>query len=65
MEVEGGRWMVGLAGRLGDYPPADIEGYKDYAKSLHSREIYDAISDLDPIEPITRFRYPTVLGAAC
>jgi 2-polyprenyl-6-methoxyphenol hydroxylase-like FAD-dependent oxidoreductase len=59
MEVEGGRWIVGLAGRLGDYPPADIEGYKDYAKSLHVRELYDAISDLDPIGPITRFRYPT------
>jgi 2-polyprenyl-6-methoxyphenol hydroxylase-like FAD-dependent oxidoreductase len=56
--IEGGRHMVSLAGRLGDHPPGDLEGFRAYAKSLHSPLIHEAIHDLMPLEPIARFRYP-------
>lgn len=56
--VEGGRWHVTLAGRLGDHPPTDLKGYREFAKSLPSPMLYDAIADLDPLEPIAGFRYP-------
>jgi 2-polyprenyl-6-methoxyphenol hydroxylase-like FAD-dependent oxidoreductase len=58
-QIEGKRWIVSLAGRLGDYPPTDLTGFRDYAKSLPSPLLYDAIADLEPLQPIAGFRYPT------
>jgi 2-polyprenyl-6-methoxyphenol hydroxylase-like FAD-dependent oxidoreductase len=57
-QIEGRRWIVSLAGRLGDYPPIDLTGFRDYTKSLPSSLLYDAIADLEPLEPIAGFRYP-------
>lgn len=56
--IEGGRWMVSLAGRLGDQPPGDLEGFREFARSLCSPLLHDVIHDLSPLEPIARFRYP-------
>ena len=37
MPVEGGRWIVTLAGTAGDHPPTDEEGFVAFARSLPSR----------------------------
>jgi 2-polyprenyl-6-methoxyphenol hydroxylase-like FAD-dependent oxidoreductase len=58
LPIEGGRHMVSLAGRLGDHPPGDLDGFRAFAKSLHSPLLHQAIFDLTPLEPIARFRYP-------
>ena len=34
LALEGDRWMVTLAGILGDHPPTDPEGFLDFARSL-------------------------------
>ena len=34
--LEGDRWMVTLAGILGDHPPTDPDGFLDFARSLRS-----------------------------
>lgn len=57
-EIEGGRWWVSTGGRFGDYPPTDLAGFRSFLKSLTSPMIYDAIADLEPLEPIAGFRYP-------
>lgn len=50
--VEGDRWIVALIGVGRDYPPTDEAGFLDFAHSLHSPEIYQAIKDAQPISPI-------------
>lgn len=54
--VEGGRWLVTLAGVMRDYPPTDEEGYLQFAKSLSTSAIYDAIKNARPLTGIRGFR---------
>jgi flavin-dependent dehydrogenase len=56
MEIEGGRWMVVLAGSGGNYPPTDDEGYLEFARRLPDPALYEAISSAQPISPISGYR---------
>lgn len=51
-QVEGNYWIVTLIGVGQDYPPTDEAGFLDFAQSLRSPEIYEAIKDAQPISPI-------------
>ena len=44
LALEGDRWMVTLAGILGDHPPTDPEGFLDFARSLRFPDIYESDS---------------------
>ena len=46
-----------LYGYHGDHPPTDEGGFKDFAKSLPSPEIYDSIKDLSPKGNIIRHKF--------
>jgi 2-polyprenyl-6-methoxyphenol hydroxylase-like FAD-dependent oxidoreductase len=50
--------MLSLTGILGDYPPTDLEGFLDFARSLSAPEIYAAIRDAEPIDEAVTFRIP-------
>jgi 2-polyprenyl-6-methoxyphenol hydroxylase-like FAD-dependent oxidoreductase len=50
--VEGGRWLVSLVGGDGDYPPTDEAGFLDFARSLRSPALYEAIAGAEPLTPI-------------
>jgi 2-polyprenyl-6-methoxyphenol hydroxylase-like FAD-dependent oxidoreductase len=52
LEVEGGRWAVTLAGTNKDYPPTDEDGFLEFARSLRSPILYDAIKNAKPISAI-------------
>jgi 2-polyprenyl-6-methoxyphenol hydroxylase-like FAD-dependent oxidoreductase len=56
LPVEGNRWMVGLAGTGGDYPPTDEAGFLQFAGSLRSPIIHDAIRHARPLSPIHGYR---------
>ncbi len=56
--VEGHRWMVVLAGVHGDTPPADRDGFRGFAATLHTKTIFEAIRDLEPVVPIERYGLP-------
>ena len=56
--IEGGYWMVTLAGRLRDYPPDDDAGFLEYARSLAQPDVYEAIKEAEPITPIAVYKYP-------
>ncbi|HLX58646.1 MAG TPA: FAD-dependent monooxygenase [Ktedonobacteraceae bacterium] len=56
--IEGGRWMVTLAGWLQDYPPGDEQGFLDYARSLPMPNLYEAIKDADGLAPIVTHKFP-------
>lgn len=54
--IEGGRWLVTVAGVMRDYPPTDEEGFLQFAKSLSTPAIYDAIKNARPLTGIRGFR---------
>jgi 2-polyprenyl-6-methoxyphenol hydroxylase-like FAD-dependent oxidoreductase len=54
--LEGGRWHLTLAGVGGDYPPTGEAEFLDFAKSLRSRILFDAIRDAEPLTPIAGYR---------
>lgn len=56
--IEGGCWMVTLAGWLRDYPPGDERGFLDYARSLPVPNLYEAIRDAEPLTPIATHKFP-------
>jgi len=55
---EGGRHIVTLAGRRGDYPPADPDGFLAFARGLSLPDVYDAIRAGEPLDDPVVFRYP-------
>lgn len=54
--IEGGGWLVTLAGIGGDYPPTDEEGFLAFAQSLATPALYEAIADAEPLSPIRGYR---------
>ncbi|WP_373525778.1 FAD-dependent oxidoreductase [Nostoc sp.] len=54
--VEGNRWIVTLAGVGRDYPPTDEAGFLDFARSLRSPMIYEAIKDAQPLSSIFAYK---------
>jgi len=59
--LEGGRWIVTLAGWLGDYAPDDEQGFLEYAKSLPNQDIYKVISRIEPLTGFATHRLPSNL----
>ncbi len=51
-EVEGGRWVVTLAGANRDYPPTDEAGFMEFTRSLPHPAIYEAIQEAEPLGDI-------------
>ena len=54
--LEGGRWLVTLAGAARDFPPTDEQGFVDFARSLPTPILYEAIQSATPITPIVAYR---------
>jgi 2-polyprenyl-6-methoxyphenol hydroxylase-like FAD-dependent oxidoreductase len=57
--IEGDVWHLTLAGRFGDYPPREEEGFFAFAKSLHTPKLYELIKDAERVSDITTHRFPT------
>ena len=56
--IEGGRWIVTLAGYGGDHPPSDPAGWLDFARGLARPELLAAIREAEPLSEIATFRFP-------
>jgi 2-polyprenyl-6-methoxyphenol hydroxylase-like FAD-dependent oxidoreductase len=50
--VEGGRWIVTLAGGGKDYPPTDEDGFRAFARSLADRRFAAAYEAAEPLGPV-------------
>jgi 2-polyprenyl-6-methoxyphenol hydroxylase-like FAD-dependent oxidoreductase len=55
-QVEGGHWLAILAGTNRDYPPTDEAGFLDFARSLPTPVLYEAIKDAEPVSPVYGYR---------
>ena len=56
LPLEDGRWHVTLAGGSRDYPPTDPQGFTEFARSLRSSRLYDAIATAEPLSPVYGYR---------
>lgn len=53
---EDDRWIVTLQGSGRDYPPTDEAGFLEFARSLRSPLLYEAIRAAEPLSPICGWR---------
>jgi 2-polyprenyl-6-methoxyphenol hydroxylase-like FAD-dependent oxidoreductase len=58
-EIEHRTWHVSLAGRFGQYPPADHDGFLAFARSLHTPRLHQLIKDAERVADIVPYRFPT------
>jgi 2-polyprenyl-6-methoxyphenol hydroxylase-like FAD-dependent oxidoreductase len=58
LAAEGPRWVITLAGMLGDYPPTDLPAWRAYAASLPVPVVHDLVAAAEPMGPITTYRFP-------
>jgi 2-polyprenyl-6-methoxyphenol hydroxylase-like FAD-dependent oxidoreductase len=56
MQVENDQWVLTLVGMNKDYPPIDEAGFLEFARSLLSPELYDAIKDTEPTSDISGYQ---------
>ena len=56
--LEDDRWMLTLAGILGDHPPTDPDGFVEFAWSLPVPDIWESIRDAEPVDDPVAFRFP-------
>jgi 2-polyprenyl-6-methoxyphenol hydroxylase-like FAD-dependent oxidoreductase len=59
--VEGGRWMVTFVSYFGDHAPTDPQGFLEFARSLPTPDVYEAIRDARPISEPTLHKVPSSL----
>jgi 2-polyprenyl-6-methoxyphenol hydroxylase-like FAD-dependent oxidoreductase len=56
LPIEGGRWLLTLMGTGGDYPPTDEESFLEFARSLRTPILYDAIKGAEALSQISGYR---------
>ncbi|MGE3074739.1 MAG: FAD-dependent oxidoreductase [Dehalococcoidia bacterium] len=56
--MEGERWMITLAGAVGDFPPTDFAGWMEYARGLPTTDLVDMLAGREPLSEIVSYRYP-------
>lgn len=54
--VEGDRWLLSLYGFGKDYPPTDEVGFLEFARTLRSPILYEAVKDAKPLSPVYSYR---------
>lgn len=60
-QVEDGIAFGGVAGYHGDYPPAELDGFLEFARSLSQPDVYNVLSRAELCGPIAQFRIPTAI----
>jgi hypothetical protein len=50
-----------LAGVLGDYPPDDPEGYREFARALPAPDVHRVLGELEPDSDVVTYRFPANL----
>ncbi|GAB3491357.1 FAD-dependent oxidoreductase [Amycolatopsis cihanbeyliensis] len=58
LPIEGGRWMVSVAGMRGYHPPADNAGYVEFAGKLRHSLIGELLASAKPLGGVRGFRTP-------
>ncbi|WP_051334743.1 FAD-dependent monooxygenase [Bradyrhizobium sp. Ai1a-2] len=57
MPIEGNRWLMTLAGQCGEQAPDEPEGFMDYARTLETQTIYNAIKHAERNGEFERYAF--------
>ncbi len=57
LAVERDRWLVTLAGMLGDHPPRDGAGFEAFAATLPAPDVHDVIRRCEPLTDPVPYRF--------
>ena len=58
VKVENDKWLLTLAGYHNDHPPADAEGFLEFARTLPRPDIYDAVRHARIVSDIRLHKFP-------
>lgn len=58
LAAEGDRWVVTLAGVLGDHPPTTEPEWTEFAASLPEPAVHDLVTSARPLTEIASYRFP-------
>ncbi|WP_338868076.1 FAD-dependent monooxygenase [Spirosoma sp. SC4-14] len=59
--VEGNRWVISVGGWHGDSAPIDEAGFTNFVRSLPMPELFDIISNNEPLTEPYAYRFPASL----
>ena len=58
VRIEGDNWLAGLAGRFGDYPPTDIEAWREFGRTLAYPVWDDVLATTELLTKPAAFKFP-------
>jgi 2-polyprenyl-6-methoxyphenol hydroxylase-like FAD-dependent oxidoreductase len=61
VRIEGNNWLVGLAGRFGDFPPTDVDEWRAFGRTLAHPNWDEAVSTTILVTKPVGFRFPRSL----
>lgn len=56
LEIENNKWMLTLGGMNKDYPPTDGDGFLEYARTLATPDVYEAVKNATPVSAVHGYR---------
>ena len=56
--IEGDRWIVSVGGWHGNWAPTTEAGFLEFVRGLPSPDIYDIISQSEPLSEIVPYKFP-------
>ena len=61
LAIEGDRWIVTLIGLTGERPPADLDGFIEYARTLWVDDLHDLVATARPLGEASTGGFPSYL----
>jgi 2-polyprenyl-6-methoxyphenol hydroxylase-like FAD-dependent oxidoreductase len=58
VRIEGDKWLAGLGGRFGDYPPTDLDEWRQFGRTLAYPVWDDVLNTTEPVTKPAAFRFP-------
>ena len=59
--IENGRWIVSIGGWSGNHCPVDEAGFLEFAQNLPAPDVYNIITQSEPISEIMTHKFPASL----
>jgi 2-polyprenyl-6-methoxyphenol hydroxylase-like FAD-dependent oxidoreductase len=59
LAVEGNRWIVTLVGLMGERPPADLDGFVEYARTLWVSDLHELVAAAKPLGEASTGGFPS------
>lgn len=58
VRIEGGNWLAGLGGRFGDYPPTEVDKWREFGRTLSYPVWDEAMETAELVTQPAPFKFP-------